>query len=140
MGFWIFSAFFLLLLIPLVLGIVIPTVREHKKTTGDVVNYDSMMRTFMYKIPMSQAEIISTLQEKNGADVLSCDFDPERSIVKIAEYGSSREYYYTIEVCNGYSVLKLTQVSLMGMQSHIPYKLNPFMVSKLKAKLLPYKE
>ena len=140
MKFLLFSAFFFLLMIPLVLGVIIPTIRSHRKTTGKTVNYDAMMRVFMYRIQMSEEAIINTLKAKSSIDELSCEFDFERSIVKISEYGSSRDYYYTIQTYDVYSVLKLTQVSLIGMQSHIPYKLNPFMVKKLNAELVPYKE
>ena len=140
MGPLIFAALVLLLGIPLVLGIIIPIIQNHDKATGNVVNYDSMMRVFLYRVHMTEEEIINTLQVKNDVDELSCEFDFERSIVKISEYGSSRDYYYTIQTYDGYSVLKLTQVSPIGMQSHIPYKLNPFMVKKLNAELVPYKE
>ena len=56
MRFLLFSAFFFLLMIPLVLGIIIPTIRSHRKTTGKTVNYDAMMRVFMYRIQMSETE------------------------------------------------------------------------------------
>ena len=138
MEFLILIAFFFLLLIPLVLGIIIPIFKSHYKITGTVINYDSMMRKYVYKIYMSYEEIINTLKEKNDIDDLSCDFDFERSIIKISDYGSSREYFFQIQLCDGYSILRFNQVSLIGMRSHIPYKLNPFIVSKLKAELLPF--
>ena len=138
MEFIIFFAFFFLFLIPLVLGIVIPIFSQHRKATGDVVNYDPMMRNFIYKVYMSEEEIIKALEEKYEMDELACTFDFERSVVEIAEYGSSREYFFKIQVCDGYSILKLNQVSLIGMQNYVPYKLNPFMISKLNAELIPF--
>ena len=138
MGPWIFLAFFFLLWIPLVLAILIPVYKKHHKATGNVVNYDSMMRKYVYKVYLSEEAIIHTLNEKKDIDDLSCEFDFERSIVNISEYGSSREYFFSIKVFDGYSILRLEQVALLGMQSHIPYKLNPFMVSKLKAELIPF--
>lgn len=140
MGPLIFAALVLLLGIPLVLGIIIPIIQNHDKATGNVVNYDSMMRVFLYRVHMTEEEIINTLQVKNDVDELSCEFDFDNAIVKISEYGSSREYYYSIQAGNGFSILKLTQVSSIGIRSNLPYKLNPFMVKKLNAELVPYKE
>lgn len=138
MGPWLFIVFLFLLSITLVLSIVVPIFKNHHITTGDVINYDSIMRKFVYKVYMSEEKIISTLKEKSTMDELSCDFDFDRSVIKISEYGSSREYSFEIIVFDGYSLLKLNQTSLIGMQSHIPYKLNPFIVKKLNAELVPY--
>ncbi|MEL7656572.1 MAG: hypothetical protein AAGU75_11765 [Bacillota bacterium] len=133
----LFFVFFLFLL-PLVLGIIIPVYKNHYKSTGNIINYDSTMRKFVYKVYMSQEEIINTLKVKGDIDELSCTFDFERSIIQFSEYGSNREFYFTIQACDGFCIFRLNQVALIGMQSHIPYKLNPFIVSKLKAEIVPF--
>jgi len=135
-----FVAFFFLLLIPLILAIVIPVYNNHKTTTGKVINYDSMMRKYVYKVYMSKEEIIYKLQNSAVIDELSCDFDLERSVIKFSEYGSNREYYFQILEYNEFSVLRLEQVALIGMSSHIPLKLNPFLVSKLQAEIIPFSQ
>ena len=135
-----FVAFFFLLLIPLILAIVIPVYNNHKTTTGKVINYDSMMRKYVYKVYMSKEEIIYKLQNSAVIDELSCDFDLERSVIKFSEYGSNREYYFQIQEYNEFSVLRLEQVALIGMSSHIPLKLNPFLVSKLQAEIIPFSQ
>ena len=138
MEFLIFLAFFLLILVPLVLGIIIPVYKKHYKTTGNIINYDSMMRKYVYKVYMSKEEMINKLKNKTDMDELSCDFDFERSIINFSEYGSNKEYYFQILECNGFSVLRLEQVALLGMQSSIPFKLNPFLISKLQAEIIPF--
>ena len=135
---WFFVAFFFLLLIPLVLAITIPTYKNHYKATSNVVNYDSMMRKFVYKVCMSSEQLINELKNTTDIDELSCDFDHEISVIKFSEYGSQKEYYFQIQECDGFSILRLEQVTLLGMQSHIPYKLNPFLVSKLQAEIIPF--
>ena len=62
MEFLIFSAFFFLILIPLILAIIIPVYKNHYKTTNNVINYDSMMRKYVYKVYMSREEIINKLK------------------------------------------------------------------------------
>lgn len=136
----IYAIFFFVILIPLVLGMVAPMLKKHYKTTDAVMNYDIYMRKFVYKVPLKRDEIIEALRYTDDIDELSCSFDFERSAVVISEYGSSREYYFYIDEYDGYSILKLEQVALIGMSSHIQYKLNPFMVSKLHARLVPFSQ
>ena len=61
MDFLFLVIIFFVVLVPLVLGIVIPRYMEHNKVTGNIVNYDPFMQKFVYKIYMSQEEIINTL-------------------------------------------------------------------------------
>ena len=140
MEFLLFVLFFFVILIPLVLGIIIPIYKEHSKVTGGIINYDSTMRKFVYKINLSSQEIINLLNKKNDIDELSCAFDFEKSVVRFSEYGSHRDYYFKIQECSDFSILKLEQVALLGMQSHVPYKLNPFIVSKLRAEIVPFSQ
>lgn len=52
MEFLLFALFFFVILIPLVLGIIIPIYKDHSKVTGGIINYDSTMRKFVYKYGM----------------------------------------------------------------------------------------
>ena len=140
MEFLFFAIFFFVILIPLVLGIVIPIYKEHSKVTVDVINYDSAMRKFVYKINLSSQEIIDLLNTKNDIDELSCSFDLEKSVIRFLEYGSHRDYYFKIQECSDFSILRLEQVALLGMRSSVPYKLNPFIVNKLQAEIVPFSQ
>ena len=140
MKFFWFAILLFAILIPLVLGIIIPIYKSHYKVTGDIINYDSTMRKFVYKVNLSSEDIINLLKTKNDIDELSCSFDFNRSVIKFAEYGSNREYYFQIQECDGFSILRLEQVALIGMQSYVPHKLNPFIVSKLQAEIIPYSQ
>ena len=135
----LFVIFFFLILIPLVSGIIVPIYKNHSKATGDIINYDSIMRKFVYKVNLSYQQIVDLLNTKNIADELSCTFDFDKAIIRFSEYGSHRDYYFHVQECSGFSILKLEQVGLISMSSsHIPYKLNPFIVSKLQAEIVPF--
>ena len=133
-----FTIFFFVILIPLVLGILIPIYKEHRRASGGVINYDFAMRKFVYKINLSYQQAVDLLSLKNDVDELSCTFDFEKAIIRFSEYCSHRDYYFQIQECSGFSILKLEQVELIGMSSHVPYKLNPFIVSKLQAEIVPF--
>ena len=140
MEFLIFFAFLFLILLPVVLSTTISVYKNHYKATGNVVNYDSSMRKYVYKVYMAKEEIINTLRNNNGIDEISCNLDFERSIINFSEYGSNRDYYFQIQECDGFSILRLKQVSLLCMSSRIPYKLNPFIVRKLQAEIIPFSQ
>ena len=108
--------------------------------SGRTLLYKKVKREwkYVYKIYMSRDQIINTLKNTTDIDELSCDFDFERSTIKFSEYGSQKEYYFQIQECDGISILRLEQVALLGMQSNIPLKLNPFLVSKLQAEIIPF--
>ena len=133
-----FAVFFFLFLVPLVLGYVVPIYMNHNKATGSVINHDSYMRKFVYKVSLTSDEIFKILSIKNDIDELACDFDFENSIVNISEYGSHKKYYFQIQECGSFSILKLEQVSPFG--NLVSFKLNPYLVSKLQAELIPFAE
>lgn len=138
MAAWFLVIFFFVILIPLVFGIVLPAYKKHRKATGGVVNYDSAMRKFVYKVCLSKDEIIDTLSTKSEADELICTFDFEKSAVSFSEYGSSVEYRFEIQEYDDFSILRLTQIKLIA--NYMLYKLNPFMVRKLNAEIVPFSQ
>ena len=140
MVFLAFVIFTLAVFVLLILGYLIPVFKNHNKTTGNVINYDSTMSKFVYRVNMSREEIIDTLNIKNNMDDLSCTFDFERSVILFSEYGSSKEYFFEIQECDGFSIIRLTQVPFIGMQSYVPFKLNPFLVSKINAQIIPFSQ
>lgn len=140
MEFLFFALFFSVLLVTLVLGHTIPIYKSHNKVTGSIINYDSTMRKFVYKVNLSGEEIINLLNTKNDIDELSCAFDFEKSVIRFSEYGSHRDYYFRVQECGEFSILRLEEVALIGMKSHVPYKLNPFIVSKLQAEIVPFSQ
>ncbi len=140
MEFLFFALFFSVLLATLVLGHTIPIYKSHHKVTGSIINYDSTMRKFVYKVNLSGEEIINLLNTKNDVDELSCAFDFEKSVIRFSEYGSHRDYYFRVQECGEFSILRLDEVALIGMKSPVPYKLNPFIVSKLQAEIIPFSQ
>lgn len=131
---------FVVFLLIIIWGHNQPTYKAYKQATGEVINHDSFMRKFVYQTKLDEERIIRSLCMRNAADELVCEIDEAAKIIKFVEYGDYREYYYRITRQEGYSVLELEQVSVIGMQSRIPFKLNPFIVVKLDAELIPYKE
>lgn len=140
LGFILFYIFLFILVSVLTFGMIIPMHKEHEKVCNGVINYDSVMRKFVYKVYLSRQEVITLLKSKNEIDELTCTFNDDETIIKISEYGSNRKYYFQVQELNGFSLLKLEQVSVIGMQSWVPFKLNPFLVKKLNAEIVPFSQ
>ena len=51
----IFFVFFFLILIPLVLGMIIPIYKKHQETTNGIINYDPYMRKFINAYRLNSA-------------------------------------------------------------------------------------
>lgn len=138
--FLIFPLLFFFVLLPLVIGHYRPIYKAYQQTAGNIINHDEMMRKFVYGTELEEAEIIGALCVKNVADELLCEVDEVHKIMKFSSYGDHRSYYYRISERENRRILELEQVSLIGMQSEVPFKLNPFIVCKLGAELIPYQE
>lgn len=140
-GFWIFLVIFVLA-VPAILFTGISAYKKHCRFTGGIINYDAFMNKYVYKVPMTKSEIISTLNVRNVADELFCTLDLEKSAIVFTDHNDSKEYLFYIQENEGFSILKLEQdhVSVMKTQSYIPYKLNPFMIGKLHAEIIPFEQ
>ncbi len=134
-----FTLFFFFVLIPLVLGIIIPIYKKHYKTSR-TINYDSLMRKFVYKVEHPKEYVIRALQTNNNDDELTCNIDIFNSVIEFSDSTSQRKYHFWIEELDGFFILKLEQCELIGMSSNIPYKLNPFMVKRINAEIIPFSQ
>lgn len=100
----------------LALGVNLSINKKHEKVTGGVVNYDSTMSKFVYKVYMSREEIINSLKIINAKDDLSCTFDFEKNTVLFSDLCQRKEYFYEIQECEGFSILKLSVASLIELK------------------------
>ena len=136
----VFTVIFIFILI-VTLGVTIPMYAKHWKATGGVVNYDFAGRMIVYKVYMSEEEIINSLKIMNAKDSLTCKFDFEKKTVLFSELsGMKQEFFYDIQECDGFSILKLNQASVFGVRDFIPFKLNLFMISKINAEIIPFSQ
>lgn len=135
--FWVIFIFILIV----TLGVTIPMYAKHWKATGGVVNYDFAGKNIVYKVYMSEEEIINSLKIMNAKDSLACTFDFEKKTVLFKELsGIKQEYFYEIKECGGFSILQLSQATVFGVRDFIPYKLNLFLISKINAEIIPFSQ
>ena len=116
--------------------------KNHYKTVQNAVNYDPEWRTFVYKIRMTEKEIIGELSTKNQLDELSFEFELEfgKHIVKISDGGATFKFSYEIQERDDDSLLRLTVIPTVHARSNLMWKLNPAMIEKLNAEIIPFEQ
>ena len=129
----LFSAFAYLL----IFDKIIPTLRQYHKVTT-IRNHNMFMTKFIYKVDLSELDIFCLLNQKRADDDLSCSFDYDRRVITFSYNTSAVEYSFQIQKQDGYSLFRLEQIDVTSSKTAISYKLNPFIVGKLRAELIPY--
>ena len=82
----------------------------------------------------------------NIKDDLSCTFDFEKNTVTFTDLSYlnpsmvRKEYFYDIQEYDGFSILQLSVASIFSERNNIWLKLNPFMVSKINAEIVPFSQ
>ena len=147
MGDWRFVVFTIAMILVGGLGVLLiyrPRLKKHKVYTNNVQNYDSLMRRFVYKVKMNRQEILLALELRNVQDELKCTLDVANSKIIFVDddlgYRPPIGYVFSIDEMDGFSILRLEQEQTIHSSKDIPLKLNAFMVRKLKAEIVPYKE
>ena len=136
--------------IPLVITAVIITAmgiysslslqKKHAKSTDNVVNYNSWKSKFIYKVNLTRDEIIAILLTPCAGDFLTCTFDYDMSKITFSDFLHRETFYLTTEKRDNFTILRLELKYFHGEHSAIKFKLNPFIISKLKAEPLPFSE
>ena len=138
----VFLAFFAVLFVVLavvVLYTVISNYKKHYSVTGNVVNYDYGMKTFVFKVPHAKEEIIELLKIKNVNDDLEYVFNPEDLHITFSKIGHvDIEYRLLIEEHENYCVLHVENSRKRYSGGQIPILVNPFFVKKLNAEVAPF--
>lgn len=112
--------------------------RELHKVSKSVVNHDNFMREFIFKIDKSEEEIISILSAENKSDFFSCTLNQNEKTMTFYEFAGKNEYRYDIQDFGDNCILRLKQTSCFSDIRDVLYKLNPFIVKKLNAEIIPY--
>ena len=134
-----FLLFFVLLLIAIIFGTYIPAYQTYKNATGNIVNHDPTMQKFVYKVFLSKQQILDILSHTENTDLLYCHVDLEQSIIEFSDLTYKDKFNFEILELNNFSVLRLNRILFQTSRgSLIVYKLNPFLVQKLNAEIIPY--
>ena len=108
--------------------------------TDGVVNHNSLMNKFVFKVNLTRDETIAILLTKCVKDTLTCTFDFDMSTIVFSDFWDNEKYYLVISKCDKFSLLHLELVSFRARRSSIKYKITPFIVNKLNAEVVSFSE
>lgn len=134
----IVAVIIMLLTLSVVFTYVIPLYQNNRKASGGITNHDSIGHKYVYKVYLSRDELIDRLNRRNVFDELTCELDLEYSTIRFSDDESNLKYIFQIQECHGFSIFRLEQSALIAMRSYIPFKLNPYMINKLEAEIIPF--
>ncbi len=137
MDFLFFAILFAVVFV-VVLSKIIPIFKNHYKVTNGVTNYDSGMRKFVYRVTCSPVDVIYKLTNPGNKEQLKFDYNSDNDIMYISDSTYRFKYRIRFRECEGYNVVMLERVCYLVKQSYIPYMLNPHIVEKLNAEIVPY--
>ena len=89
---------------------------------------------------MTKEQIFQALHTHCETDALSCSVNIQESVLKFTWYHEHEEYFIVIREAPGESLILLKAIHPVAGQTPFSGLLNPFMVEKLNAVLLPYSE
>ena len=140
--YFLIAFFILIILIPacIVAIIAFSAFKNIDKRKQGLINYDSCMRKFVFRVDLTKEEVYERLRTRNVTDVLEYILNEDLSVITFKYYNG--EISYTFSVCeydnNDYLIIRLEQLLLIPGKSRILKNINKFFFMKLDAKILDY--
>lgn len=109
---------FLVLLLCYLIGLVVvllitvPIHQKHIEVTHNIVNYDTFMRHFVFKIPLTAEQILDRLKIPNVFDELEYKLDLENSMITFLKDHEELSFWLEFQQLDGFCILLLHQREL----------------------------
>lgn len=129
---WLFIA--VLILCAIFCGFV--PIMNHKKFSNGVVNYNTGMDKFVYRIDSTEKEVLKLLKTHNASDILDYDVNDDFTVVTFKKFNAKSSYKIFLESYNDYVILKIKLIN--PLQNFLGYYINEFWVKKFNAVPIDY--
>ena len=121
-------------------GISWPIYKENRRVSGNTQNHDWQYTRYVFRAPMPKEQVLQALAVRSEIDDLVCKVNTAESILTFSWYHDSREFYFVMEDTPEGCLIFLKAIPNLLCGNQIPQLLNPHMVRKLNAVLLPYSQ
>lgn len=136
---YFYLTMFFVVITPIALYLVLKPMLRQKKLLHGIVNYDTFMRKFVFRIDVTKEEFYSKLKVHNVNDVLEYNFFEEDSVI-FTRYNVGFPYKITVDEFKEYIILKVEQLPLVMDKGNVPYLINEFFIKKFAAKPIDYQK
>ena len=134
---YIFVIIFVLVVIPIALyNIFKPMFRQNKLLNG-VVNYDTFMRKFVFRIELTKEEFYSQIKIRNINDVLEYSLNEDCSVITFTMYNMKYSYKIIVDDFNESIILRVEQIQITSKPA---FRINEFFIKKFNATPLEFEK
>ena len=132
---YIFVIMFVVVVIPIALYIIFKPMFRQNKLLNGIVNYDTFMRKFVFRIEITKEEFYSQLKIRNINDVLEYSLNEDCSVITFTMYNMKYSYKIIVDDFNESIILRVEQIQITSKPA---FRINEFFIKKFNATPLEF--
>jgi len=134
---YIFVIMFVVVVIPVALYIIFKPMFRQNKLLNGIVNYDTFMRKFVFRIEITKEEFYSQLKIRNINDVLEYSLNEDCSVITFTMYNMKYSYKIIVDDFNESIILRVEQIQITSKPA---FRINEFFIKKFNATPLEFEK
>ena len=134
---YIFIIMFVVVVIPIALYIIFKPMFRQNKLLNGIVNYDTFMRKFVFRIEITKEEFYSQLKIRNINDVLEYSLNEDCSVITFTMYNAKYSYKIIVDDFNESIILRVEQIQITSKPA---FRINEFFIKKFNATPLEFEK
>ena len=134
---YIFVIMFVVVVIPIALYIIFKPMFRQNKLLNGIVNYDTFMRKFVFRIEITKEEFYSQLKISNINDVLEYSLNEDCSVITFTMYNMKYSYKIIVDDFNESIILRVEQIQITSKPA---FRINEFFIKKFNATPLEFEK
>ena len=134
---YIFVIMFVVVVIPIALYIIFKPMFRQNKLLNGIVNYDTFMRKFVFRIEITKEEFYSRLKIRNINDVLEYSLNEDCSVITFTMYNMKYSYKIIVDDFNESIILRVEQIQITSKPA---FRINEFFIKKFNATPLEFEK
>lgn len=134
---YIFVIMFVVVVIPIALYVIFKPMFRQNKLLNGIVNYDTFMRKFVFRIEITKEEFYSRLKIRNINDVLEYSLNEDCSVIIFTMYNMKYSYKIIVDDFNESIILRVEQIQITSKPA---FRINEFFIKKFNATPLEFEK
>ena len=134
---YIFVIMFVVVVIPIALYIIFKPMFRQNKLMNGVVNYDTFMRKFVFRIELTKEEFYSQIKIRNINDILEYSLNEDCSVITFTMYNMKYPYKIVVDDFKESTILRVEQIPVTSKPT---FYINEFFIKKFNAKPLEFEK
>ena len=124
-------------MIPIALYLILKPMFKHNKLLNGIVNYDTFMRKYVFRIELTKEDFYTQLKTRNINDVLEYSLNDNCSVITFIMYSTKYSYAIKVDDFNESIVLRVEQIQAISRSAFI---INEFFIKKFNATPLEFEK